>query len=79
MSGESTKAEAVRYWRDKALESLTAARRELSAGAYAFAINRAYYALFMLSALCSSKRVVDSGSTVVSEQRSIEISSNPVA
>jgi uncharacterized protein len=46
MSGESTKAEAVRYWWDKALESLTVARRELSAGAYAFAINRAYYALF---------------------------------
>ena len=46
MSEGSTKAEAVRYWWDKALESLAAARRELEAGAYAFAINRAYYALF---------------------------------
>ena len=46
MSEESTKAEAVRYWWDKALESLAAARRELAADAYAFAINRAYYALF---------------------------------
>jgi uncharacterized protein (UPF0332 family) len=46
MSEESTKAAAVRYWWEKALESLEAARRELEAGAYAFAINRAYYALF---------------------------------
>lgn len=46
MNGESAKAEAVRYWWDKALESLRAACRELAAGAYAFAINRAYYTLF---------------------------------
>lgn len=46
MSEEGAKAEAVRYWWDKALESLAAAHRELGAGAYAFAINRAYYALF---------------------------------
>jgi len=46
MSEESTKAEAVRYWWERALESLKAAHRELEAGAYSFAINRAYYALF---------------------------------
>jgi uncharacterized protein (UPF0332 family) len=46
MSEESTKTEAVRYWWEKALASLEAARRELEAEAYAFAINRAYYALF---------------------------------
>ena len=46
MSEESTKSEAVRFWWDKALESLTAARRELAAGDHSFAINRAYYALF---------------------------------
>ena len=46
MSEESTKTEAVRYWWEKAIESLTAARRELEAGAYSFAVNRAYYALF---------------------------------
>jgi len=40
------KAEAVRHWWDKAHESLDAARRELAAGAHAFAVNRAYYALF---------------------------------
>ena len=46
MSEEISKVEAVRYWWDKALESLAAARRELAADAYTFAINRAYYALF---------------------------------
>src|SRR5262245_4973905 len=46
MNEEDAKAEAVRYWWDKALESLAAAHRELDAGDYAFAINRAYYALF---------------------------------
>jgi hypothetical protein len=46
MSEENTKAEAVRYWWEKALESLETAQRELDAGDYAFAINRAYYALF---------------------------------
>jgi len=45
MSEGSTKVEAVRFWWDKALESLQAARRELAADAYSFAINRAYYAL----------------------------------
>ena len=46
MSEEDTKAEAVRYWWEKALASLEAASRELKAEAYAFAINRTYYALF---------------------------------
>lgn len=46
MTQEDPRAEVVRYWWEKAQESLEAARRELAAGAYAFAINRAYYALF---------------------------------
>jgi uncharacterized protein (UPF0332 family) len=46
VSEKNPKAEAVRYWWDKAFESLNAARRELAAGAYGFAVNRAYYALF---------------------------------
>jgi uncharacterized protein (UPF0332 family) len=46
MSAEDTPAEMVRYWWNKALESIQAARRELAADAYTFAINRAYYALF---------------------------------
>jgi uncharacterized protein len=46
LSEERNRAEAVRYWWDKALNSLQAARREAGAGDYAFAINRAYYTLF---------------------------------
>jgi uncharacterized protein (UPF0332 family) len=46
VSEEPTTAAVVRYWWEKALESLQAAHRELEAGAYSFAINRAYYALF---------------------------------
>ena len=46
MSPESSKAEAVRYWWNKAHDSLRSAHRELAANAYTFAINRAYYALF---------------------------------
>lgn len=42
----TAKEEAVRYWWAKAHESLEAARRDLAAEAYSFAINRAYYALF---------------------------------
>ena len=52
MNEKSTKAEAVRYWWEKALASLEAARRELEAEEYAFAINRAYDALcYAVSAL----------------------------
>ena len=46
MSEKEARAEAVRYWWDKARESLQAARREFAADAYSFAMNRAYYALF---------------------------------
>jgi uncharacterized protein (UPF0332 family) len=46
MSAEDTLMEAVCYWWNKAFESMQAARRELAAEAYTFAINRAYYALF---------------------------------
>jgi len=38
MSEGSTKVEAVRFWWDKALESLQAARRELAAGSYSTAV-----------------------------------------
>jgi len=40
------KAEIVRYWWDRAQESLEAAQRELAADSYNFAMNRVYYALF---------------------------------
>jgi len=43
---KDAKAEAIRYWWEKSLESLEAARRDLSVESLSFAINRAYYALF---------------------------------
>jgi uncharacterized protein (UPF0332 family) len=46
VTGEDSQAAVVRYWWDKAHESLQAAHRELAADAYTFTINRAYYALF---------------------------------
>ena len=46
MSEKDLRAEVVRHWWEKARESPNAARRELAAGAAAFAINRAYYSLF---------------------------------
>ena len=46
MRSETPKAQAIRYWWTKATQSLGAARRELAAGDYALAVNRAYYALF---------------------------------
>jgi uncharacterized protein (UPF0332 family) len=46
VTGEGSQAAVVRYWWNKAHDSLRAARRELAADAYTFAINRAYYALF---------------------------------
>jgi uncharacterized protein (UPF0332 family) len=46
MSTEEQRAEVIRYWWSQAEESLNSARRELEAGAYPFAINRLYYALF---------------------------------
>lgn len=46
MTEKEKKAKIVRYWWDRARESLEAARRELAADSYNFAMNRAYYALF---------------------------------
>ncbi len=46
MTENNARAEVVLYWWEKGMESLIAARRELTAGANEFAINRAYYALF---------------------------------
>jgi hypothetical protein len=42
MTEGEARATIVRYWWDRAQASLQAARRELAAGAYAFAINRAW-------------------------------------
>jgi HEPN domain-containing protein len=78
VSEEDAKARMVCYWWDKAQESLKAARRELAADAYAFAINRAYYALFYaVSALL--RKDAGSKGTAACEQPSTMKSSEPVA
>ena len=46
MKRAEARVEAIRYWCEKALESLEAARRDLDAESFSFAINRAYYSLF---------------------------------
>ncbi|HAR46157.1 MAG TPA: hypothetical protein DCS05_08305 [Nitrospiraceae bacterium] len=46
MSAGEQRSEVVRYWRLKADESLASAKREMDAGAFAFAMNRIYYAAF---------------------------------
>lgn len=46
MSPERNRADVVRYWWTKAEDSLSSAQRELQAGAFAFAMNRIYYAAF---------------------------------
>jgi hypothetical protein len=40
------RSEIVRYWLEKAEESLASARRELEAGSFSFAMNRLYYGVF---------------------------------
>jgi len=48
----------IRYWLEKAGESLDAARDEHAAGRFTFAVNRAYYACFYaVSALLLSKEM----------------------
>ena len=46
MTDQPQRAEVVRYWWSKALESLASARREFEASSYSFAMNRLYYAAF---------------------------------
>lgn len=46
MNQPGTLMEIVRYWFDKAEESLLSAQDELSAGRLSFAVNRIYYACF---------------------------------
>ena len=46
MTEKEKKAEIVRYWWNQAQESLAAARRELAADSYNFAMNRVYCTLF---------------------------------
>jgi uncharacterized protein (UPF0332 family) len=54
---QDAKREAIRYWWEKALEALEAARRDLAAEAFSFAINRAYYdAILRCKRIASGRR-----------------------
>ena len=46
MKGEEERREVVKYWMEKAEESLSSARSEQIARRFVFAINRAYYGCF---------------------------------
>lgn len=46
MKSEQHQREVMHYWWSKAEESLASAQREFNAGAFAFAMNRIYYAAF---------------------------------
>lgn len=46
MSEAAQRSEVIRFWWTRAEESLGSASRELQAEAYAFAVNRLYYAAF---------------------------------
>ncbi len=46
MTNDEKRSEVVRYWLEKAEESMASARREFEAGSFAFAMNRLYYSAF---------------------------------
>ncbi len=46
MNQDQPRSDVIRYWWSKAEESLASAQRECEAGAFAFAMNRIYYAAF---------------------------------
>ena len=46
MTKKEKRSEIVRYWLEKAEESLASGRREFEAGSFSFAMNRLYYAAF---------------------------------
>lgn len=47
MNEQERLGEVIRYWLEKAKESLSAAQDEMKAGRLSFAVNRIYYALFL--------------------------------
>lgn len=57
MNEEGSIKEIIRYWTEKAEDSLNAAKDELEAGRLAFSVNRIYYACFYaVSAVLLQKR-----------------------
>lgn len=58
MTTEEKRAEVVRYWLEKAEESMASARREFEAGSLTFAMNRLYYsAFYAVSALLMARKL----------------------
>ncbi len=58
MSNEEKRSEVVRYWLEKAEESMLSARREFDAGSLTFTMNRLYYsAFYAVSALLMSQKL----------------------
>lgn len=48
MNNEGTLKDVIRYWTEKAEDSLEAAADELNAGRLSFSVNRIYYACFYI-------------------------------
>jgi len=46
MNKKENLKEVVRYWMDKAMDSLASSENELESGRFSFAVNRIYYACF---------------------------------
>ena len=58
MTIEEKRSEVVRYWFEKAEESISSARREFEAGSLTFAMNRLYYcAFYAVSALLMAQKL----------------------
>ena len=58
MINEDKRSEVVRYWLEKADESMASARREFEADSLAFAMNRLYYsAFYAVSALLMARHL----------------------
>ena len=58
MTIEEKRSEVIRYWLEKAEESMLSTRREFNAGSMTFTMNRLYYsAFYAVSALLMSKKL----------------------
>jgi uncharacterized protein (UPF0332 family) len=58
MTNEKKRSEVVRYWLEKAEESLNSAKLEFDAGSYSFTMNRLYYcAFYAVSALLMAQKL----------------------
>ena len=56
MITEEKRSVVVRYWFEKAEESMASARREFEAGSLSFAMNRLYYATRLSSSVFRNRK-----------------------